>query len=72
MLNNAERAENVKLVMLINYILFQYALKFSSKNQAPCWPTIQLADRTFYPMDADFDKKFYGERIRSTRRQART
>ena len=29
-LNNAERAENVKLVMLINYILFQYALKFSS------------------------------------------
>ena len=53
MLNKSERVENVKSVMLINYVLFQYVLKFSSK----CWfellhsmPTIELPDRSFSPM----------------------
>ena len=46
-----ERAENVKSVMLINCVLFQYVLKFSSKNSAlQCWPTIDLPDRSFYPI----------------------
>ena len=31
MLNKSERVENVKSVMLINYVLFQYVSKFSSK-----------------------------------------
>ena len=53
MLNKSERVENVKSVMLINYVLFQYVLKFSSK----CWfelllsmPTIELPDRSFSPI----------------------
>jgi hypothetical protein len=53
MLNKSERVENVKSVMLINYVLFQYASKFSSK----CWfelllsmPTIELPDRSFSPI----------------------
>ncbi|CAB3991607.1 Hypothetical predicted protein [Paramuricea clavata] len=53
MLNKSERVENVKSVMLLNYVLFQYVLKFSSK----CWfellvsmPTIELPDRSFSPI----------------------
>ena len=50
LLNKDERVENVKSVMMINYVLFQYVLKFSSKNPALFWPTIKLADRSFYPI----------------------
>ena len=49
--SKAERVENVKSVMLINYVLYQYVFKFSSKNPVlQCWPTIELADRSFYPI----------------------
>jgi hypothetical protein len=53
MLNKSERVENVKSVMLINYVLYQYVSKFSTK----CWfelllsmPTIKLPDRSFSPI----------------------
>ena len=42
--------ENVKSVMLINFVLFEYVVKFSSKNPALCWPTIELNDRSFNPI----------------------
>ena len=46
-----EDVEIVKSVMLINYVLFEYVLKFSSKNPAlQSWPTIELADRSFHPI----------------------
>ena len=49
--SKTERVENVKSVMLINYVLYQYVLKFSSKNPAlQSWPTIELADRSFHPI----------------------
>ena len=49
--SKTERVENVKSVMLINYVLYQYVLKFSSKNPVPQnWPTIELADRSFHPI----------------------
>ena len=49
--SKAERVENVKSVMLINYVLYQYVLKFSNKNPVlQCWPTIELADRSFHPI----------------------
>ena len=49
--SKAERVENVKSVMLINYVLYQYVLKFSNKNPVlQCWPTIELADRIFHPI----------------------
>ena len=51
-LNKSERAENVKSVMLINYVLFHYVWKFSSRYCCSVftWPTIQLADRGFRPI----------------------
>ena len=46
-----QRAENVKSVMLINYVLFQYVSNFSKDYSAQTWPTIQLStDRTFSPI----------------------
>ena len=46
-----ERAENVKSVMMINYVLYRFVSKFSSKYcSALAWPTIQLPDRSFYPI----------------------
>ena len=46
-----ERAENVKSVMMINYVLYRFVSKFSSKYcSAFAWPTIQLPDRSFYPI----------------------
>ena len=46
-----ERAENVKSVMMINYVLYQFVSKFSSKYcSALAWPTIQLPDRSFNPI----------------------
>jgi hypothetical protein len=53
MLNKSERVENVKSVMLINYVLFQYMSKFSSKYSFDLllsMPTIELPDRSFSPM----------------------
>ncbi len=51
-LNKEERVENVKSVMMINYILYQFNFKFSSKrtNKA-IWPgEIELAGRSFNPI----------------------
>ena len=46
-----ERAENVKSVMMINYVLYRFVSKFSSKHySALTWPTIQLSDRSFNPI----------------------
>jgi hypothetical protein len=46
--SKAERVENVKSVMMINYVLYQFVLRFSSKYySAFSWPTIQLSDRSF-------------------------
>ena len=42
--------DNVKSVMLINFVLFEYVLKFSSKNASLRWPTIELNDRSFNPI----------------------
>ena len=50
LLGKEERAANVKSVMLINHVLFQFSLKFSSKfMDRVVWPggTIELADRSF-------------------------
>ena len=47
---NKNCVENVKSVMLINFVLFEYVLKFSSKNPALRWPTIELSDRSFNPI----------------------
>ena len=45
------RAENVKSVMMINHVLYQFLSKFSSKYCSPlAWPTIQLSDRSFNPI----------------------
>ena len=46
-----ERAENVKSVVMINYVLYRFVSKFSSKCcSALAWPTIQLPDRSFNPI----------------------
>ena len=53
LLGKEERAANVKSVMLINHVLFQFSLKFSSKfTDRVVWPagTIELADRIFNPV----------------------
>ena len=50
-LNKAERVECVKSVMLVNYTLFQFVSKFSSKyTSVSAWPTIELAERSFNPI----------------------
>jgi hypothetical protein len=49
--SKAERVENVKSVMMINYVLYQFVSKFSNKYcSALAWPTIQLSDRSFNPI----------------------
>jgi hypothetical protein len=49
--SKAERVENVKSVMMINYVLYQFVFKFSSQYcSALAWPTIQLPDRSFNPI----------------------
>jgi hypothetical protein len=49
--SKAERVENVKSVMMINYVLYQFVSKFRSKYySALAWPTIQLSDRSFNPI----------------------
>ena len=49
-LNKHERVENVKSVMMLNFVLYQYVLMFSSTNPAMPWPTIELAKRSFDPV----------------------
>ena len=49
--NKDERSENIKSVMLINYILFQYCSKFTTRHTfLLSWPTIQLDDSNFRPI----------------------
>ena len=49
--NKTERAENVKSVMMINYVLYRFVSKFSNKYcSALTWPTIQLSHRSFNPI----------------------
>ena len=53
LLNNTQRVQNVKSVMLINYVLFQYVWKFSNKYSfevSACMPTIELLARGFHPI----------------------
>ena len=51
LLNRTERAENVKSVTMINYVLYRFVSRFSSKYcLALSWPTIQLPDQTFNPI----------------------
>ena len=46
-----ERVENVKSIMIINYVLHQFVRKFSSKYYSEFnWPIIQLNDRNFNPI----------------------
>ena len=50
-LGKTERAENVKSIMMINYVLYQFVQKFGSKYYGEFnWPVIQLNDRTFNPI----------------------
>ena len=49
--NKTERAENVKSVMMINYVLYRFVSKFSTKHCSTLsWPTIQLPGRSFNPI----------------------
>ena len=49
--NKTERAENVKSIMMINYVLYRFVSKFNSKYcSALAWPTIQLPGRSFNPI----------------------
>ena len=53
LLGKEERAANVKSIMLINYVLFQFTIKFGGKLiDRLNWPAgiIELADRTFNPV----------------------
>ena len=51
LMSKAERVDNVKSVMLVNYVLFDYVSKFSGKNPAlQCWPTVEIPDRNFHPI----------------------
>ncbi|CAB4042715.1 Hypothetical predicted protein, partial [Paramuricea clavata] len=48
--SKTERVENIKSVTMINYVLYQFVSKFSSKYTAFAWPTIQLSGRKFNPI----------------------
>ena len=53
LLGKGERAANVKSIMLINYVLFQFTLKFGGKlTDRLNWSAgiIELADRSFNPV----------------------
>ena len=51
LMSKAERVDNVKSVMLVNYVLFDYAWKFGGKYPAlQCWPTVEISDRSFRPI----------------------
>ncbi|CAB3989647.1 Hypothetical predicted protein [Paramuricea clavata] len=68
-LNKAERVKNVKSVMFINYVLFQFNFKFSRKlAHRLTWPGtgIELGDRSFNPI-LDWreisSRKSWGEKL---------
>ena len=51
LLGKTERVENVKSIMMINCVLYQFIWKFSSKYYWEFnWPIIQLTERTFNPI----------------------
>ena len=51
LLGKTERVENVKSVMLINYVLFNLKFKFSrTLTDRLTWPGIELTDRSFNPI----------------------
>ena len=51
MLKKAERLENIMSVLFINYALYDFASKYSSKSHNLfTWPGIELKDRTFHPI----------------------
>ena len=52
MLSKAERMENVKSVMMINYALYQFHFKFCrDRTGNMVWPgTIEISDRSFNPI----------------------
>ena len=52
LLSKAERVENVKSIMMINSVLFQYASAFRTECSLDVllWPSIELADRSFCPI----------------------
>ena len=60
-----ERTENVKSVMMINYVLYRFVSKFSNKYcSALAWPTIQLPGRSFNPIwswEEVSTRKLWGE-----------
>ena len=50
-IGKTERVEDVKSIMMINYVLYQFVQKFSSQNYGEFnWPIIQLNDRNFNPI----------------------
>ena len=50
-MEKTERVENVKSIMMINYVLCQFVQEFSNKYYLEFnWPNIQLNDRTFNPI----------------------
>ena len=67
--NKAERVANVKSVMLINYVLFQFNFTFSRKlADRLTWPGtgIELADRSFNPIldwQEISERKSWGEKL---------
>ena len=50
-LGKTERRENVKSIMMTNYVLYQFVKKFSSKHYLGLnWPIVQLNNRTLNPV----------------------
>ena len=53
MVGKAARVEIVKSIMMINCVLYQFVLKFSTKYySALAWPTITISDRDFNPISS--------------------
>ena len=51
MLKKAERLENTKSVLSMNYALYEFASKYCSESPIPlAWPGIKLTGRTFHPI----------------------
>ncbi|XP_046858438.1 uncharacterized protein LOC124451890 isoform X1 [Xenia sp. Carnegie-2017] len=51
LLNKKDRVENVRSVMFINRLLYQFIMKFGKTyHMALYWPTIQLKDKQFNPI----------------------
>ena len=52
MLKKAERLENIKSVLSINHVLYDFASKYCTKSPIAllAWPGIELTGRTFHPI----------------------